>query len=540
MILLVQVKGFMLMKNRGLSIVLSAFFIAAFLVMPSNVGPVKAATSVFSVSGLSTPAEQMVTGSSFSIKGTVKSTKSKVNIKTVTAGITDESGAWIEGEKAVASPKAKSYSLKKLNSKIKFGSLANGTYYYKVTATNTKKKTQTITNTKFTVVTMYISDCTVPQNYYYGTKFAAKGRITAAYKLKSVKVGLTSTKGKFVKSYYISKTPKKTSFDVSAEAAKINFAKVPAGTYYYRVWVQDEKGNSETFADQKFTVSQFTLTGANKPGTLTQGTSYSISGKVTSAFKIASIRIGAVDSEDKWVSGVNASAKPKAKTYSISKVDSKIKFGKLAKGSYKYRISVTDSNGITKNIVNKTFKVKAAATTTEDDSSQDYYTVNNGGKILSYNHTLFEQIGKQPYSGPCGGYAMAYGRMVIDGYFNADGWGSQQSKIIDYYCDGRSYAYWDRADAYSVYYMKSLKANQLALSEVSAGRPCVLAVCTTSSPNHYVTVIGYTAGTTYDNVTIKNFIILDPATGTKRYIKDTSYLDKSDRDMTPQLVRFSK
>ena len=86
--------------------------------------------------------------------------------------------------------------------------------------------------------------------------------------------------------------------------------------------------------------------------------------------------------------------------------------------------------------------------------------------------------------------------------------------------------------------MKSLKANQLALSEVSAGRPCVLAVCTTSSPNHYVTVIGYTAGTTYDNVTIKNFIILDPATGTKRYIKDTSYLDKSDRDMV-WIVLFS-
>ncbi len=44
-------------------------------------------------------------------------------------------------------------------------------------------------------------------------------------------------------------------------------------------------------------------------------------------------------------------------------------------------------------------------------------STNSQGKTLSYNVSKFRKIGKQPYSGPCGLYAMAYGRLVIDGDF---------------------------------------------------------------------------------------------------------------------------
>lgn len=525
----------MLMKKQIFSIMLSAFVIAAGIFIPGNAGSAKAATSYFSVSGLSAPT-QLVTGQSFKLKGTIKS-KTKTKMTSVTVGITSSEGKWITGGKASANPKATSYSISKLNSKIKFGSLSNGTYYYKITAKDKSGHSSTLNNSMFTVSTMYITGYSVPSNYYYGKSFTVKGKVQAANKLTSVKVGVTSSAGKYVSTYSKTKSPKSTSFNIATVDSSIKFGKIPAGTYYYKIWAKDSKGNSETLVNEKFTVSRFTTSSVNKPSSIIKGNSFSIRGKVKSTFKIKAIRIGAVNSKGKWMSGVNASASPKAKSYSVSKVDSKVKFGKLSTGTYKYRIAVTDVNGISKNIVNSTFKVKTESTGSTDSDNAE---VSSGGKILSYSHTIFNEIGKQPYSGPCGGYAMAYGRLVKDGYFNADGWGSRKAKILDYYCDGRSYAYWDRADAYGVYYLDApKKAAQVVLSEVSSGRPCIMAVCTTSSVNHYVTVIGYKAGTTYSNVNIYKFIILDPATGTQRNVSDTNYLDKSARGMDNQNVLFS-
>lgn len=82
-------------------------------------------------------------GKGYTVKGTVKSNQV---ISNVTLQITDVNGKVIYS--ASAAPGKKSYSIKKPGKQLKFRKLQKGTYYYKVTATDTLK-TKTLVKKKF-------------------------------------------------------------------------------------------------------------------------------------------------------------------------------------------------------------------------------------------------------------------------------------------------------------------------------------------------------------------------------------------------------
>lgn len=84
-------------------------------------------------------------GKSFSIKGSISSNK---KIETVTVQVVDSNGNAVLS--ATAKPAAKSFQVKDLDAKIKFGTLETGTYKYKVVAKDTVKKL-TLVNKSFTV-----------------------------------------------------------------------------------------------------------------------------------------------------------------------------------------------------------------------------------------------------------------------------------------------------------------------------------------------------------------------------------------------------
>ena len=54
---------------------------------------------------------------------------------------------------------------------------------------------------------------------------------------------------------------------------------------------------------------------------------------------------------------ITASSANKSKSFNIAKLDLKVRFGILAKGTYYYRITATDT-AQTKRLVNKKFTVK--------------------------------------------------------------------------------------------------------------------------------------------------------------------------------------
>ena len=194
---------------------------------------------------------------------------------------------------------------------------------------------------------------------------------------------------------------------------------------------------------------------------------------------------------------------------------------------------------------------KVVKSTWIEENGQKYYVNENGyrldssGKIvapdtiLSYDASLIAAIGKQPYSGPCGLYSMAYCRVVIDGQFPLNGYSSYKARIIQEYGGGSSYAHWGRAGGTMQYYSTNASLYKAVYDEITAGRPCIMNCYNPpTGNNHFVAVIGYVRGTTRSNVTLSSFIVLDPATGTLRYMSDTSYTAPTNSPYGPEIVRF--
>lgn len=96
--------------------------------------------------------------------------------------------------------------------------------------------------------------------------------------------------------------------------------------------------------------------GKYDPGSLVKGKSYSISGKITSNYKIKSVTVGIYKTNGTATAQVKT-VKPNAKSYDIKKVDSKIKFGSLAVGTYNFVVKATDASGSTVTLVCNEFKV---------------------------------------------------------------------------------------------------------------------------------------------------------------------------------------
>ncbi len=157
------------------------------------------------------------------------------------------------------------------------------------------------------------------------------------------------------------------------------------------------------------------------------------------------------------------------------------------------------------------------------------------GKTISYKSSVVKSIGKQGRSGPCGLYSMAYCRAVLDGKFAKGRYSSIRSRIINQYGSGRYCAYWYKARGRSHIYGSKKKCYKAALKQVRKGRPCILKVKNGyTGNNHYVAVVGYVSGTKYSNVSIRKFIVLDPASGKKKHLSRMRYYNSSRH----QLITF--
>lgn len=120
---------------------------------------------------------------------------------------------------------------------------------------------------------------------------------------------------------------------------------------------------SEVSASQKTVPSVSSGTAASTlrirslraPEKIKAGRTFSIKGTVKSNKKIKKVTVRVIDSEGNKV--LSASKKPNSKKFNIKKLDSKIKFGKLAKGTYTFQVIAKDSAQKLK-LVNKQFIVK--------------------------------------------------------------------------------------------------------------------------------------------------------------------------------------
>lgn len=101
--------------------------------------------------------------------------------------------------------------------------------------------------------------------------------------------------------------------------------------------------------------STLRISSVKAPAKIKKGKGYRIKGKVRSNKKIVKVTVKVLDSNGSKV--YSASKKPNAKSFNISKLDSKIKFGRLKKGSYTFQVIATDKQQ-TLTLVNKGFRIK--------------------------------------------------------------------------------------------------------------------------------------------------------------------------------------
>lgn len=488
-------------------------------------GTALAASSGFHTSGLSLPTDRKE-GVPFTVKGTIRS---QYKITVLYAGVVNSEGKWVKGVYRKVRPNAKQYHLDQLDDKISFKKLHSGKYHYRIRVKNVRGASATLVNRAFKVTVLKLSGNTAPGALYYGTPFVVKGTVHSSSKITSLCVGVKTASKKWKKGSYAMAKPNATSYDISRLDRHVPISRLSGGTYYYCIVAKDA-AEKKILLQKKFTVSKFHLSSARSPEHLSAGSGFAIKGKIKSALKMNQVKVGVQSKTGSWQSGSSATVNPKKTSYAINELDQKIKFGKLKQGTYYYSVWCRDVSGKHKTLLKKKFTVSVKS------ASSSSGTLSSNGKTLSYKAGLISKtIGAQKVSGPCGIYAMAYSRAVMDGTFTRGKYSSVYKRLISQYGHGTYCAYWYEAGGDSVYYMTAKSCYKAALRQIVSGKPCIINVYNGNTGNqHYLTVIGYTAGTTYDNVTLNRLIVLDPGYGCKKYVSQMNYYNHS----SPQCITF--
>ncbi len=304
-------------------------------------------------------------GKAFSLRGIIRSESSK--IVRLEAGVYNGSGKMLTGRSW--NPNAKSVDLRwYVNPYVKFGTLEDGTYTYKITATNGTAK-ETLVSADFVVTpapavadALKSSGLTYPTALTKGKGFSLRGVV---YSQNSMITKLTA--GVFDGDKMLtgrSWNPKAKTVDFRWYVNPfVKFGTLNAGTYTYKVVAVNAAG-TETLLSQDFTVAApdpaedgLKASGLNYPTTVTGGKGFSLRGVVYSQnSKITKLTAGVFDG-DNMLTG--RSWNPKAKSVDFRwYVNPFVKFGTLNAGTYTYKVVAVNAAG-TETLLSQDFSVTA-------------------------------------------------------------------------------------------------------------------------------------------------------------------------------------
>ncbi len=260
-----------------------------------------------------------------------------------------------------------------VDDKMLFSKLTAGSYTYVVSATDLKGKIVNFEKS-FKVSSSYSSNsvsfgttCMDPStlkvsSYEYpttlkkGSAYSNKGKITSNYPIQQVTISVLDSNSNSVLS---ASTKSITySYDISKLNSKIDFSKLTGGNYTYRVYAKDSK-KSSYLIKKTFMVESKKISSANYPVKIEKGKDFTVKGTVTSDLTLKDVNVYVLDSSGK--TAISKKVYPNTKKYDISNVNKYLNFGKLAKGTYKYRVKSTDSLG-SKIVINKEFSIYTPST----------------------------------------------------------------------------------------------------------------------------------------------------------------------------------
>ena len=211
-----------------------------------------------------------------------------------------------------------------------------------------------------------------PSSIKQGNGFGILGLVTSNYRINNVTISVVDNSGKDV----ISKSDAVSGhlYIVANLDSSIKFGTLKPGRYIYRIAAVDAKKGYTVVHENSFEVvpkkqsakavqagvssaaaGSVKIKSVRAPSSISRGKGFTIKGKITSSKKISNVTVQVINANGN--TAISASAAPKKKSYNIKKLDRKVKFGKLAPGTYTYCIKVK-TGSVWNTLIAQQFTVK--------------------------------------------------------------------------------------------------------------------------------------------------------------------------------------
>ena len=269
-------------------------------------------------------------------------------------------------------PGEKSYDINDVDYLLSFSKLKNGSYTYKIVASDDNSSDVVLLNKSFTVTstgqaasTLKITNAKYPDTLDVGEGFSVTGIISSNYNITRIVIGAYKADG--TKGFEYIAAPNAKSFDVNSVDYSLPFSRLAAGSYTYKITASDTESSNVVLLNKSFTVgtvqsSKLKITNANYPYVLDVGEGFSVTGIISSNYNITRIVIGAYKANG--TKGFEYIATPNAKSFDINSVDYSLPFSRLAAGSYTYKITASDTESSNVVLLNKSFTVGSSSVPT--------------------------------------------------------------------------------------------------------------------------------------------------------------------------------
>jgi lysozyme len=269
-------------------------------------------------------------------------------------------------------PGEKSYDINDVDYLLSFSKLKNGSYTYKIVASDDNSSDVVLLNKSFTVTstgqaasTLKITNAKYPDTLDVGEGFSVTGIISSNYNITRIVIGAYKADG--TKGFEYIATPNAKRFDVNSVDYSLPFSRLAAGSYTYKITASDTESSNVVLLNKSFTVgtvqsSKLKITNANYPYVLDVGEGFSVTGIISSNYNITKIVIGAYKANG--TKGFEYIATPNAKSFDINSVDYSLPFSRLAAGSYTYKITASDTESSNVVLLNKSFTVGSSSVPT--------------------------------------------------------------------------------------------------------------------------------------------------------------------------------
>ena len=165
-------------------------------------------------------------------------------------------------------PGEKSYDINDVDYLLSFSKLKNGSYTYKIVASDDNSSNVVLLNKSFTVTstgqaasTLKITNAKYPDTLDVGEGFSVTGIVSSNYNITRIVIGAYKADG--TKGFEYIAAPNAKSFDVNSVDYSLPFSRLAAGSYTYKITASDTESSNVVLLNKPFTVGSSSVPTGN-------------------------------------------------------------------------------------------------------------------------------------------------------------------------------------------------------------------------------------------------------------------------------------